>query len=191
MRLFLDIDGLIANLIKSTCKRLDIKYPKNQILEYGWILPRLEESGRNISHAYKIWSKEEIWENCELYPWSKKIVSLVYKYDKKFRFLTKPTMSPECYSGKAKWIKKHFGRHLNKLIICNGSKAILCRGLGDLLIDDCPKNIKEWQDAGGSTFYWKEVTDDFDVSLRLIELEDKLKELSQEKRIELEEITFD
>jgi len=186
----LDLDGCVCNLVKSTCKRLDIEYPKNQILDYGWILPKLEERGQNISHAYAIWHKEEVWENCELYPWSKKLVSLVHKYDKNFRFLTKPTMSPGCYSGKAKWVSKHFGRHLNKLIIINGSKSILCKGKNDLLIDDCPKNIKEGENAGGSTFYWQEVTDDYDVSERLVELENILRE-DYFKEIKEEDMVMD
>lgn len=190
MKIFLDYDSVLVDLIKSTCQKLNINYPSNQILGYGWILKELEKEGKDISECYKVWEQEDIWENTEIFPWAQKLVNLVYSYDPNFMFVTKPIYSPNCYSGKFKWTQKHFPQFLDKLIILNGSKSILVKNKDDLLIDDNPENIREWENAGGSIFYWPEVTSDYDVSRKFIELEKKLEEIYFPK-IELEEIIFD
>ena len=72
------------------------------------------------------------------------------------RFLTAPIPTPDCYGGKAAWISNKFlpekGRFaLLDLIICRGTdKRFLAGNAKHILIDDREKNIREWEDAGGT-----------------------------------------
>jgi len=168
----LDLDGVLANLIKSTCNELNINYPKNTTLEYAWILEESKRLGFSMDMCEKIWQEQDFWANLELYPWSLELVDMVYKIDPNFLFVSKPVKSPFSYSGKAIWVQKHFPQFADRLILLNASKAVLANYPWDVLIDDCPQNLNEWRLAGGSVFEWKESTDGYDVS-------DKIKELKK------------
>ena len=91
-------------------------------------------------------------------------------------FLTKPMLDPWCYSGKAEWITKHYRKYLNKLVILNGDQELVVRSKKDYLIDDHPKNIKRWADAGGSFFHWTELGDLHNPDV----VKERLKNLRQE-----------
>lgn len=66
------------------------------------------------------------------------------------RMLTSPTLSSECYRGKAEWVEKQWGKWgLQDLIICRaGDKQFFARP-NHILVDDRQKNIDEWVAAGG------------------------------------------
>jgi len=67
---------------------------------------------------------------------SEAIEKIKDKYD--IYFLSTPMCNvPESYSGKRKWIKKHFGEWADKRLILTHRKD-LC--IGDILIDDRTKN---------------------------------------------------
>lgn len=69
------------------------------------------------------------------------------------RFLTAPIKYPECFSGKAQWIKSFVpeqGRMiLGELMIVASKDKQLVAGPGRVLIDDSEKNVNEWKAAGG------------------------------------------
>lgn len=65
--------------------------------------------------------------------------------------LSAPTMSADCFGGKAKWVQDFLpdkGKFvLTKLIIA--TKKHHLAGPHSILIDDRMKNVKAWRDAGG------------------------------------------
>ncbi len=69
------------------------------------------------------------------------------------RFLTAPTLSTDCFTGKAAWVQTflpHEGKGaLKRLIIAPSSDKAYLAGPTRILIDDREKNIKEWVAAGG------------------------------------------
>ena len=171
-RIFLDVDGVIANWSKSICEKLKVEYPKNTTFPYQrWLAEKI-----NVNDIFPHTDTFEFWESLEKFPWSDRLVNLVNDTGIEWRFLTKPMENPNCYAGKAAWIMKHYPKHLGKLWIVNGTKSAICRDSGDLLIDDdIEKNIIEWSDAGGTPFYWKEMTDDYSKwEHKIIELENIL-----------------
>lgn len=69
------------------------------------------------------------------------------------RFLTAPIKFPECFSGKAEWIKKFVperGRMIlgDLMIVASKDKRLIAKP-GRVLIDDSENNIREWTQAGG------------------------------------------
>lgn len=153
--IYLDLDGVLINWTKEVCKITKIEYPKNKILEayeLGKYLPQ-----KVIDEIH--WS-EEFWTALDPFPWTKKIIDLVDITCSEWRFLTRACSSPYSYSGKALWINNYYPQHNKRLIVCRGSKSFACKP-NDILIDDHPKNIKEWNKMGGRGFHWSEMTEDY------------------------------
>ncbi len=69
------------------------------------------------------------------------------------RFLTAPTLSADCFTGKATWVQSflpHEGKGaLQRLIIASGEDKAYLAGPQRILIDDRQKNIDQWVAAGG------------------------------------------
>lgn len=69
------------------------------------------------------------------------------------RFLTAPTLSADCFAGKAAWAQTflpHEGKGaLKRLMIAAGPDKAYLAGPTRILIDDREKNIREWVAAGG------------------------------------------
>lgn len=147
----LDSDGVIADWTKSVCKITGAVHPHGKLRPYQ-LDDQLTRDQIEAAH-YPM----AFWINLELYPWSKKLVNLIDNICPDWRILTKGAASPFSYSGKALWVEKHFPQHQNRLVVCRGSKAFSCRP-GDILIDDHPKNIEEWNNAGGKGFHWPELS---------------------------------
>lgn len=53
-------------------------------------------------------------------------------------------------SDKRNWIKRHLGEDIKVNIVYREEKVNFCKGKDSILIDDLPKNIKEWEAAGGT-----------------------------------------
>jgi len=170
---YLDLDGVLFNFNKMCAKFADIEYPSNHAFtqEGFWIHQFMSED----DFHKMVMSKEEFWADLEPFPWADKMIDIADEVTEgNWYFLTTQSPVPECFSGKAKSIHKHFADRdgLRKLIICK-HKELLCHGGHDFLIDDLDKNINNWKKAGGSYFQWQEVTDDFDpkkISDRLASL---------------------
>lgn len=81
------------------------------------------------------------------------------------RFLTAPTLSADCFAGKAEWVQKflpHEGKGaLKRLIIAPSTDKAYLAARTRILIDDRQKNIDEWEKAGGVGIHfagnWDEV----------------------------------
>jgi len=172
-RIYIDLDGLIANFSLAACNSCNIPYPLNTEFGDTWLD---EKCGKDIwNHC----AGQEFWSNLSPFPWAQTLVHLVDSYaPKNWVFLTKSSFDAGCYSGKFLWIKQHFPNHTDKLWIVNGNKNMACGSAQDLLIDDKIKNIEQWKDAGGSTYHWTEVTPDWpadQIAKRLSDIELLLK----------------
>ena len=73
------------------------------------------------------------------------------------RFLTAPITHPECFGGKAEWIKSFVpekgGFVLKDLMIVASQDKYLIAKPGRILIDDRLKNVTAWRAAGGQAVH--------------------------------------
>lgn len=161
----LDLDGVIANFSKASCRKLGIEYPKNHTFVYG----EMEERVGGKARFYSSIRGHDYWANIELYPWGKELIKLAKEFGEDWIILTKPTLDVGCYSGKYEFVRKNL-HCVDRLWIANGSKARVCHGPEYLLIDDKPKNGEDWVAKGGTFFNWPEVSEDVDVTQRLGDL---------------------
>ncbi len=72
---------------------------------------------------------------------------------------------PDCIYDKILWMQQHFPDVTVRFGPYAKDKQHHAR-LGDILVDDKPSNIEEWQRAGGTAI---PVTDDYDVALIMLE----------------------
>lgn len=64
--------------------------------------------------------------------------------------ITSPrTRDPFCRRGKRRWVEEHMGRDVNVIFISNKSLFAKTNGCANVLIDDNPLNICDWQLRGG------------------------------------------
>ncbi len=157
MRGRLDMDGVIANCTGAIAKRFGIEHPKDLIMEN----PRKTyEEDFGYDKVMKIFEEESFWVDMPKYSWSDKIISFFEeKFGDDWIFLTKGFDHSASFSGKFKWIKKHYPQHLDKLWVCRGEKYHACGGEGDFLLDDTDYNLYPWVKAGGIAYKWTEMTE--------------------------------
>ena len=143
MNIFLDMDGVITRFVLGAQKVHDqVGTEANQ-----WDF--FKNWGISSSEFWKKINKEpNFWKELEPYDHFQDLINLIEKYDPNYKILTSPFNSPECYSGKYIWLKKHLGLDCQKRAIFTGAKEFLAAP-GRVLIDDNDLNCQKWSDHGG------------------------------------------
>ena len=97
----------------------------------------------------------DFYDRLDLMPGAKDLFDLVYnKYKDKCEILTgipkenRGIVSAE--SDKIKWVRRLLSKDIEVRIVYRENKPKFCNGPGCILIDDMTKNIKEWEDKGGT-----------------------------------------
>jgi 5'(3')-deoxyribonucleotidase len=158
MRVKLDMDGVLVNFTKAACKLLGEPYPQDEktLTDYGWLFRKVGDA-----KCYSRLKGHHFWATLEKFPWADELIDIVDTESKgNWIFLTKPMIDAYCYSGKAEWIMKNYRSYLNKLTIIGADKSLLVKDHKDVLIDDHPKNVANWKEAGGSIIHWTELGDE-------------------------------
>lgn len=127
--IFLDMDGVIANFDK-----------------------HLDDHGFRKKDGSPMWDKMEFewWRTIPPMKGAKAFYDAVCDLGDTY-FLTSPGMSAGCFGGKAEWITKFVpeqGKFILKKLTVTTNKHFLARP-NRILIDDTPKKIKAWEEAGG------------------------------------------
>ena len=156
MDIFIDIDGVLANWTKSVAFINGVVYQRNKIYRSYELDTQI---GRELID--KAMYTPGFWLNLEKFPWSDELVHLVDITCPTWRFLTKANNDAQCYGNKAVWLENAYPQYVERLVICRGEKTFACKP-GDILIDDHPTNVKEWNNAGGQGYHWLEMGDEFD-----------------------------
>lgn len=173
---FADLDGVCVAMVKSACQIIGINYPSNfQFHDDTWLYNECQKINIGKKDFWRIIRGEDFWKNLEVYPWTNQLIKTIEKHADNWVFLSKPSRDAGCWSGKYKWAQKHFGE--DKLWLASNNKE-LAAGPNKILIDDKLENCEKWSNAGGWSYFWPEITDDFDpaeVEKRLTEIENLIK----------------
>ena len=154
LRIAFDLDGVISYWEKSAAKTCGVDYEDEKIRQQIKDGKRMEAFVGGDSKMWKMIDAEgeEWWENMEKLPWADDLVNLLKKESKDFIFLSSPSNSPLCYSGKIKWVTKHYPDLSKNLML--GCKKHMFAGSNTLLVDDTDKKIKQFREYGGHAFKW-------------------------------------
>lgn len=181
LRIFLDMDGVVAFWEKSAAKTLDIDLNDEKIREEIKNGKRMETYVGGDENMWPLIKKEgdEWWENIELLPWAKRLYNMLKEKADYFSFLSSPSNDPLCASGKVKFLRKHFGDDFKDFLI--GRNKYMCASKNALLVDDDKGKTKKFKKFGGYIFQWPsplELLDgDIDVEETFDELSDYIKEI--------------
>ena len=145
--IYFDMDGVLADFergVKELCHLTppDQNAKKHKPGEDDEMWERIKEIGN-------------FYDRLELMPCAKEMFDLVYnKYKDKCEILTGIPKEKRgivsAGSDKEKWVRRLLSKDIKVRIVYREEKPNYCNGPGCVLIDDMIKNIKEWEDEGGT-----------------------------------------
>lgn len=159
MAVYVDMDGVLANFNKATCRLFGLTYPTRSRLWHTWLQ---DESGVSLERWFSTMAADPgVWDRIEPFPWTPKLVQCLDIYAPDWKILSATTQDPRCWSAKAAWVIKQLFpvASLHRLILVGGRKYELAQR-GDVLVDDHSENVEQWRVRGGEAFKWTEWTDD-------------------------------
>jgi len=181
LRIAIDLDGVVAYWEKAAAETCGVDCEDEKIREKLKNGKGMEEF---VGGDPKMWGMidkegEEWWENIEKLPWADDLINLLKKETKDLFFLSSPSKSPVCYSGKIKWVLKNYPKMDRDLFL--GCKKHMFAHSNTLLIDDTEKKIKEFREYGGHAFKWpcplSLIDGDINIDDTMKELKDYIKEI--------------
>ncbi len=145
MRIYFDMDGVLANFAKG-------------IRDFGGFDPAVQgESNEKLDDL--IWDivrrTEHFYDRLEPIPGSFELFRSLYdKYGDDCQILSavpKPKRNiPETGDDKRRWVARLLSPEIQVNIVLRKEKPDYCTGKNSILIDDYDKNIKEWEEMGGT-----------------------------------------
>ena len=143
------MDGVVADFDKRF-QDLSGLLPQSYIDKYGknafWDL---------IDEKHKV----SFWRGIEIMPGAKKLVDFVSKYP--YEMLTAPSVKKQSVIGKSLWVKDKVGTlypSQPKVTYRKAKEKHLVKPnltKFDILIDDKPSTIDNWNSAGGTAIFYK------------------------------------
>jgi 5'(3')-deoxyribonucleotidase len=145
MKVFLDVDGVLADFRQGVCNALDrptAETTKKWLFWEDWHGVTFEMVNNICTHDF--------WANLPRTKDGFDIFNAVLcKFGKKqIYFLTTPMPSVESYSGKLEWLSKYYPGFEKRTIITPASKSLFATP-DRLLIDDNGDNTADFYAAGG------------------------------------------
>ena len=155
MKIYFDMDGVLANFNKGVIDLLHLK-PINQSDPFDYKKTNaLYAKMRTVDHYYNM--LEPIQEAVDL------LLELYEKYGDDVQILT---AIPKPHRGiitasedKINWTKRLISDKIKINICYRAEKANFCTGADCILIDDYDKNIREWEALGGTGILYTNIED--------------------------------
>ena len=138
--IYCDMDGVLCDFVTAA----------ERVTKVSWNRTRSERDWKPIKNTRNFWST---------LPWKKDGTQL-WNYIKKYKpsilsATVQAKTDPNCKPGKLKWLQKNLGlsdsSRIN-IVLRSQKKNYVMTSVGGkpaVLIDDYPKNIKEWTAKGG------------------------------------------
>jgi 5'(3')-deoxyribonucleotidase len=154
-RIYIDVDGVLADFMAALLSNYNENHGTTFTPEdlYDWGCSNVFQSGQKWwEYTYT----PKFWSTLDVYPWAAELIATIRATGKPYAFLTalsevhRAGESP--ITARKKWLDKNFcidesDRPSSRLIIAPRKELVVAPG--DILIDDCLKNIIAVQGAGG------------------------------------------
>jgi len=155
-RIFLDVDGVLANWNKGAHQIHGLPYDDGvegyQKWPYkrgpeGWDWNKDPKVNLSIAEMFAPMGFD-FWDQLEWLHGGKELVSyLLTEHGDKLYLLTAPALTKGAVDGRLSWIAREIPELRKRTIICSCKEA--CANDDALLIDDCTKNVESFVQAGG------------------------------------------
>lgn len=148
--IYLDMDGVLADFIEGFINIHGRDDLMDKYKNGNW--PQTWNFDNEFGPLDTWWDKideigEIYWEYLNAYQWSNRLVMELEASEIPWYVCTTPRLTPNCLSGKLKWLQHHLG---NVDVIFAKDKWRLAHS-NSLLIDDNDINCKKFFKAGGQT----------------------------------------
>lgn len=151
MRIFLDVDGVLANFVGASGKLFG--HTHDEVDEYAYYKSLLGLSSTQFWDGIRAHSPVQgsFWREIEPYPWCRDLHTLCNTYGPVTLLTAPPGTVREdkrnMLVGRTDWIHDHFGETYDEYFI--GIKKERFASPDAVLIDDLDHNIDFWTKAGG------------------------------------------
>ena len=166
MKIFLDMDGVLSNLVASVVDVFPIREGAREFID-RWrrknpgkydLAPRIHEAipkdirpeEFSVDDLWKQIDQKGIdfWRDVDRYPWTDDLWRGCKAIAGDDVFISSsPTRSADCVAGKAAWLREEFSIGPNRYML--GSRKDLLAAPDRVLVDDAEKNVDAFRDAGG------------------------------------------
>jgi len=148
-RVFLDVDGVLANWCKGAHRVHNLPYDQD-VWPYargtkGW--DWYKELGITTKQLFEPMGYE-FWRTLEWEPWGAQLYGKLYqRFRDRLYLLTSPALTKGAVDGRLAWISDNMPSMRERTLI--GSCKEACANPDTVLIDDCSANVRTFMDAGG------------------------------------------
>lgn len=153
MNIYFDMDGVLVDFEAVTGDVKDLNHPSSELSPEK--CAEKKQFWLNIEQNHTFWADLPVMENIKdllNVAKSKGEIFVLSKTPGAKHFVTGQDYVDFVASEKRKWILKNLGNFFDceHIIICDADKGKLIQpSVNDILIDDRPENITEWQLCGG------------------------------------------
>lgn len=146
-KIFLDMDGVLADFDRGVNEICGITAPSQNAKSH--------KPGEDDEMWDRIKQVGHFYDCLELMPGAKEMFDAIYdKYGDKCEILTgipKPRRGVTyAAEDKINWVRRLLSENIKVNIVFREEKPQFCTGEECILIDDMEKNIKEWNETGGT-----------------------------------------
>lgn len=147
-KIYFDMDGVLADFDRG-------------VRELCGLEPQSQNGKRSQTADDAMWAKiktvEHFYDRLELMPGAKELFDEVYRqYGDRCEILTGiPKPHREIFTAgedKIRWVRRVLSEQVKVNIVYREEKPRFCTGKSDVLIDDAAKNIRQWEEIGGTGF---------------------------------------
>jgi 5'(3')-deoxyribonucleotidase len=142
MRIFLDMDGVIVDLMSGWMPYLNNITAKNIKVEDVNIWGIEKVFGVPFSKARKPLHRPQFWQDLLPYPGAVEFVKELHDRGHEVYIATSPFPSDNCMWGKKEWVENHLP-FLPSSCLCILHDKFLLRG--DMMVDDKPENLIKFE----------------------------------------------
>ena len=146
------MDGVLSDFFDDALWNLNKKFrPKDPITAQQYRKnPSFDMAAEFDISQEEFWqtieTNEYFWFNMTPFPWAKGLYDLLSEFAP-VTIASSPSLNPRCIPDKLEWLSKHLGVKSDSCMF--GGRKYLMAKPDTLLIDDYPKNVEKFIEAGG------------------------------------------
>ena len=146
--IYVDMDGVLADFFGEWTRLMNVDH---------W--SKIDNDGLPQA-LQKIRDTDEFWLRLPILPQAKELLTLIKNIKGEYNICSSPLQDdPNSEPHKREWIKKNLSFFPPKNIYITHNKPQYAKnkdGTPNILIDDFGRNVKQWEDAGGIGFKYKD-----------------------------------
>ncbi|MDE1971029.1 MAG: hypothetical protein KGI50_05660 [Patescibacteria group bacterium] len=146
--IFIDMDGVLANFIKSAYNVHGRQYTESEYPVGEYDIPKA--MGLTTSQFWEPINarREEFWFNIPKYSWADDLIAMLRE---PWTIASSPSQEPESASGKVKWLRYYFGLGFRNYMLGHDKHHLAQSpmGMGTVLIDDNENQVNAFIREGG------------------------------------------